>query len=122
MANREKDIVPTPPSALDLDRTPSAARTGRKRLQDQLQADTEKGRAIAGGDVDADWHAAATVGDEAPGGDNPTPDQDVVDEIGRAVGVEYEDSEPLRGVAKVEERDRRRWERDPASSDDYQDR
>ncbi len=34
--------------------------------------------------------------DEAPGGDNPTPDQDIVDEIGKALGVEYQDSEELR--------------------------
>ena len=39
------------------------------------------------GDIDADRESAYSVGDEAPGGDNPTPDQDIVDDIGRAVGV-----------------------------------
>ena len=43
--------------------------------------------AITGGDVDADWENAYFSGDEAPGGDNPTPDQDIVEEIGKALGV-----------------------------------
>ena len=36
----------------------------------------------------------------------PTPDQDVVEEIGRALGVEYEDAEELKGAEKIEDRDR----------------
>ena len=62
------------------------------------------------------------LGDEAPGGDNPTPDQDIVDDIGRAVGVEYQDNEELKGADKVAKRDKNRWELDPASSDDWEDR
>ena len=42
--------------------------------------------AITGGDVDVDVEDAYFTGDEAPGGDNPTPDQDVVDDIGKALG------------------------------------
>ena len=45
-------------------------------------------------------------GDEAPGGDNPTPDQDIVDDIGKALGVEYEDNEELKASDKVTERDK----------------
>jgi hypothetical protein len=120
--DKDEDIVPTPPSTLDLDRTASAVRTGRARLADAFRDHTETDPTIAGGDVDADWESAATVGDEAPGGDNPTPDQDIVDEIGRAVGLEYQDNEELGGEGKLEARDRRRWELDPASSDDYKDR
>ena len=74
------------------------------------------------GDVDADWESAYSVGDEAPGGDNPTPDQDVVDDIGKAVGVQYEDNEELKGEAKIAKRDKHRWELDPASAEDYDDR
>jgi hypothetical protein len=77
---------------------------------------------LTGGDVDADWESAYSVGDEAPGGDNPTPDQDLVDDIGRAVGVEYQDNEELKGEAKIAKRDRNRWELDPASSDDWDER
>ena len=78
---------------------------------------TSSSPALTSGDVDADWESAESVGDEAPGGDNPTPDQDVVDDIGRALGVEYEDDEELQGGAEIKERDRRRWELDPASKD-----
>jgi hypothetical protein len=116
------ETVQGPPSSLDMDRTPSAARSGRRHMQDQLDETNETGPVLTGGDVDADWGDAYAVGDEAPGGDNPTPDQDIVDDIGRALGVEYQDNEELKGADKIAERDRHRWELDPASSDDYKDR
>ncbi len=115
-------MVPTPPSSLDLDRSASAARTGRAELNQKLHEHTSTSPVLTGGDVDADWEAAESVGDEAPGGDNPTPDQDVVDEIGKALGVEYDDDEELRGGDEIGERDRKRWELDPASSDDFDER
>jgi hypothetical protein len=119
----DDDIVQsTPPSSLDLDRTASSARSGRRTLLDRYAEHTETGPALTGGDVDADWESAYSVGDEAPGGDNPTPDQDIVDDIGRAVGVEYQDNEELKGADKVAKRDKNRWELDPASSDDWEDR
>lgn len=45
---------------------------------------------LCGGDLDADWMGAHLYGDEAVGGSVATPDQDRVDEIGRALGVEEE--------------------------------
>jgi hypothetical protein len=116
------DIVPTPPSSLDLDRTASAARSGRRQMRERLSEHNETSPALTAGDVDADWESAATVGDEAPGGDNPTPDQDIVDDIGKAVGVQYDDNEELKGEAKISKRDKHRWELDPASSEDFKDR
>jgi hypothetical protein len=114
------DDVPTPPSSLDMDRHGSAARTGRAEM-----AESRRERAamldIAGSDPDVNIENAYFSGEEAPGGDNPTPDQDIVDEIGRAVGLEYHDVEEL-DTEKVAERDKHRWELDPASSDDYKDR
>ncbi len=76
--------------------------------------------ALSGGDVDADW--AGDSGEETVGGSAPTPDQDEVDQLGEAAGLTYEDDEPLRSGEKVEDRDRKRWELDPASSDDYNER
>jgi hypothetical protein len=78
--------------------------------------------AITGGDVDVDLENAYFSGDEAPGGDNPTPDQDVVDDIGKALGLQYQDDEELKPADKVSSRDKHRWELDPASSEDYKDR
>jgi len=118
----EDDTLRTPPSSLDMDRHGSAARTGRKGLEANLRRHNDMSPALTGGDVDADWENAYFSGDEAPGGDNPTPDSDVVDDIGRALGVEYQDNEELQGSEKVTERDTHRWELDPASSDDYKDR
>lgn len=118
----ETEMVPMPPSSLDLDRSASAARSGGEELRDKLHEHTSTSPAMTAGDVDADWEAAESTGDEAPGGDNPTPDQDVVDDIGRALGVEYADDEELQGGDEIRARDKKRWELDPASSDDFDDR
>jgi hypothetical protein len=109
------------PSSLDMGSLSSAARSGAKELKDKIRRNTSASPALTAGDVDADWQSAEAVGDEAPGGDNPTPDQDVVDEIGRALGVEYEDDEELQGGAEIAERDTHRWELDPSSKDDFDD-
>ena len=107
------------PSSLDANRGASAAKSGRAEMKDRMSKVTSSSPALTSGDVDADWESAESVGDEAPGGDNPTPDQDVVDDIGRALGVEYEDDEELQGGAEITDRDRHRWELDPSSKDDF---
>ena len=117
----EDMLPPSPPSSLDMDRTASAARSGRREMNEKLHEHNETSPAITAGDVDADWGSAYSVGDEAPGGDNPTPDQDVVDDIGKALGVQYEDNEELKGEKKISDRDKKRWELDPASAEDYGD-
>ncbi|HZM89216.1 MAG TPA: DUF6335 family protein [Blastocatellia bacterium] len=94
---------------------------GGETLRRELREHHSRTPELAGGDIDADW-ARADIGDETVGGSAPTPDQDVVEELGEAVGLTYEDNEPLHTAEKVEERDRRRWELDPASSEDYNDR
>jgi len=118
----EDDTLRTPPSSLDMDRKGSAVRTGRKGLEANIRRHNDMSPAITGGDVDADWENAYFSGDEAPGGDNLTPDQEDVDDMGKALGVEYQDNEELQGSDKVVKRDAHRWELDPASSDDYKDR
>lgn len=115
-------MLQTPPSSLDLDRTASAARSGHAEIVEALADHTESSPEITGGDVDADWASAYSTGDEAPGGDNPTPDQDVVDDIGKSLGLVYGDSEELQGAGKITERDKHRWELDPASAEDYEER
>ena len=115
-------MVPSPPSSLDMDRRGSAVRTGRAELAEAQADHASMTPNITGGDVDASVEDAYFTGDEAPGGDNPTPDQDIVDDIGRSLGVEYQDNEELRASDKVADRDRHRWELDPASSEDYKER
>ena len=95
--------------------------SGGEQLKRELREHHSRTPELSGGDLDADW-ARADIGDETVGGSSPTPDQDIVDELGEAVGLTYEDNEPLQSARKVSERDRRRWELDPASSEDYNDR
>ena len=118
----EPVAVPGPPSSLNMRRRGSAARTGRSEMHESQEEHRGMSPEITAGDVDVDVEDAYFTGDEAPGGDNPTPDQDVVDDIGKALGVEYQDAEELKAGDKVVERDRHRWELDPASSEDYKDR
>lgn len=76
---------------------------------------------LTGGDPDADWVRAYSSGDEAVGGSVATPDQDVVDELGRALGVEQEPDAPVRMSDEIlRARDRLRWhlERDAADADE----
>ena len=92
-----------------MNRAATAARSGRL-TQEANQRRHNKMAALTAGDVDADMESAYFSGDEAPGGDNPTPDQSDVDEIGHAVGIEYADNEELKGSDKVAERDKHRWD------------
>jgi hypothetical protein len=87
----------------------------------KLNSPDEETTRLSGGDADASAQGVDT-GTEAAGGSNPLPDQDVVDEIGRAAGVTYQDNEPLKFGDKAAERDQNRWELNPASSEDYQER
>jgi hypothetical protein len=73
---------------------------------------------LTGGDLDADWARAESSGEEAVGGSEPTPDQDVVDELARALGVEQDADAELRTTGEVlRERDRLRWRLDEAAAD-----
>ena len=69
---------------------------------DQARQDspTPADAVLTGGDIDAAWDQA-DVGDETVGGSSPTPDQDIVDEIGKALGVTYADGEPLHTTEKI---------------------
>lgn len=75
---------------------------------------------LTGGDVDANPEDADAVGEEAVGGTVATPDQDVIDELAAAVGIETDDRAYLRTADMLEQRDNRRWELDPQSSEDYE--
>jgi len=110
------------PSSLDLNTRPSAARSGGAELRQRIRNHPETGPDLTGGDVDADWESAYSVGDEAPGGDNPTPGQAVVEDVARALGVEYRAEDELRSAETIESRDKHRWELDPASAEDYAER
>ena len=95
---------------------------GTQKLAQRLRENPNVDPTLAGGDIDARWDEAESGGDEAVAGSASTPEQNDVAETGRAMGVTYEDNEELKVGEKERERDKHRWELDPASADDYQDR
>jgi hypothetical protein len=77
-------------------------KAGRKRLPSNP---------LPGGELDADLPPPAPAGEEAPGGTVATPDQDRVDDLGRALGVSRAPDEEFRTSAEIlEERERYRLE------------
>ncbi|MDZ7993825.1 MAG: DUF6335 family protein [Nostoc sp. EfeVER01] len=95
---------------------------GGRSMQDERDEYTETSPKLTGGDVDAYWQDADAVGDEAVGGSTSTPDQNVTEDLEAAVGLKMADSEFLHTNDILEDRDGDRWELDPKSSEDYQDR
>lgn len=95
---------------------------GGRSMQDERDEYTETSPKLTGGDVDAYWQDADAVGDEAVGGSTSTPDKNVTEDLEAAVGLEMADSEFLHTNDILEDRDGDRWELDPKSSEDDQDR
>lgn len=95
----------------DLEKRQKYAYGGRKEIEEELEEHHHTSPDMAAGDVDADWKGADTgSGAETVGGTEPTPDQDVVDELGEAVGITYDDDEPLNIEKKMKERREKRLE------------
>ena len=95
---------------------------GAAKLADRLRNDSLADPTITAGDLDAQWEGAQFSGDESAVSSMSSPENNVVDDIGTAMGVTYADDEELKFGEKERSRDKKRWELDPASSDDYQDR
>ncbi|MBE8986871.1 DUF6335 family protein [Nostoc sp. LEGE 12450] len=95
---------------------------GGRSIREERREYTETSPELTGGDVDAYWQDADAVGDEAVGGTTATPDKNVTEELEAAVGLEMADSEFLHTNDILEDRDGDRWELDPKSSEDYQER
>jgi uncharacterized protein DUF6335 len=84
-------------------------------LAHRLRNNTAASPRDAGGDLDAAWEDVNDSGSETVAGDNPTPDQSLVEENASAMGVSYEDNEELEFIDKIEKRDRERYELDENS-------
>lgn len=95
------------------------AEEGRHMTERELKEYHSVSPVLSANDVDADWQEAEDSGEETVGGHVATPDQDIVDEIGRAVGMEFQDNQELHTHDEVmAKRDRHRWELDRRSADD----
>lgn len=71
--------------------------------------------ADSGGDIDAMWEEVNTSGSESFGGHNPTPDQSDAEANAHAMGIDFQDNEPLDILDKIDKRDKSRFEMDEGS-------
>jgi Family of unknown function (DUF6335) len=72
----------------------------------------------AADDAEDDAYRAEVNGDEAVGGSTAVPSQNDTEELAEAVGIVVDDDTPLDTEEMLEDRDRDRWELDPASAID----
>ena len=86
-----------------------------EELLERLDENNASSPADSGGDIDAEWEEVNTTGSESVFGHNPTPDQSDVERNAHAMGINFEDNEPLDFVEKIEKRDRDRFELDEGS-------
>ena len=93
---------------------------GEDELLQRLTDHNSRTPEVTGDDIDASWETADQSGEEAVGGTVAVPDQDVVEELGEAVGLEYEDDEELDTADKLRDRDINRWELNPESAEEQE--
>jgi hypothetical protein len=111
----DPNYVPDPEIEEFMEEEISRAPKDPELLAHRLRNNTSSSPRDAGGDLDATWEDVNESGSETVAGDNPTPDQSLVEENARAVGVTYEDNEELEFIDKIERRDRERFELEEGS-------
>jgi hypothetical protein len=90
-----------------------------REAEEHAELYTSTSPVLTGGDPDADWERAASSGEEAVGGTVETPDQNVVEDLTRAVGVPRGLDEPVRTSEEIlTERDRHRWDEEANERDE----
>jgi len=97
----EAAIVPSPTAV-----AAEALATGVVPLESQPRHSSDReipgdDQVLRAGDPDNSPIDNAFVGDETPVGDMPSPDHNQVDDIGRAMGVQEEDSGELRTSSEI---------------------
>jgi hypothetical protein len=109
------DFVPDPDIEKFMEEEIARAPKDPEQLAHRLRNNTAASPKDAGGDLDASWEDVNESGSESVGGDNPTPDQSMVEENANAMGVNFEDNEELEFIDKIERRDRDRYELEESS-------
>lgn len=113
--SNDPNFIPNPEIEEFMEEEIARAPKDPDQLANRLRENTASSPADSGGDPDASWEDVNDSGEESVAGDNPTPDQSLVEENARAVGVSYEDNEELEFIDKIDRRDRDRFELDPRS-------
>jgi hypothetical protein len=93
---------------------PQAPQELRQRVRENHSSSPDD----SGGDIDAEWEDVNDSGAESVFGHNPTPDQSDVEQNAHAMGIDFQDNEPLDLLEKMEKRDRNRYELDENSKSD----
>ncbi|WP_052049924.1 DUF6335 family protein [Leptolyngbya sp. KIOST-1] len=122
------DKAPPPPNepVIHLPAAQAAAEAARTGLEDnsamigaEMPDDYRmaSGSPTTAGDPDAMTEQAKVVGEEAIGGTTPTPDQNNIDEIAAAAGIDTQAEQPVAVKDEMDRRDQQRFELDPDSKD-----
>ena len=106
----DPEFVPDPEIEEFMEEEIAHAPKDPELLAQRLHNNTAASPRDSGGDVDAAWEDVNESGSETFAGDSPTPDQSMVEENARAIGVSFEDNEELDFLDKIERRDRDRYE------------
>jgi hypothetical protein len=106
----ENESVPDEEMQGEIDEEIAHAPQAPSELLERIHENHAASPADAGGDIDAEWEDVNDSGAESVFGHNPTPDQSNVEENAHAMGIDYEDNEPLDILEKIEKRDRDRYE------------
>ncbi len=114
-----KLVASIEPNELDTD----IGASGAAEWQQEIDPDSDLGRTLGRqnlddlteGDMDIDPYLAEVDGDEAVGGTTAMPEQNDIDELGEAAGIEIPDGGILHTTEMLEHRDTDRWELDPDS-------
>jgi len=113
--SNDPDYVPDPEIEEFMEEEILRAPKDPELLVQRLRNNTAASPRDAGGDFDANWEDVNESGSETVAGDNPTPDQSIVEENANAMGVNFEDNEELDFLDKIERRDRDRYELEEGS-------
>jgi hypothetical protein len=114
----ENESLPDPDIDSERQDEIASAPMNPEELLERINEHNSSSPADSGGDIDAEWEDVNDSGAESVFGHNPTPDQSDVEENAHAMGINFEDNEPLDLLEKMEKRDRNRYELDENSKDD----
>src|SRR6476661_7633547 len=114
----EKEPLPDPEIKDLMDDEIAHVPQAPQELLERVREHNDSSPADSGGDVDADWEDVDDSGAESVFGHNPTPDQSDVEANAHAMGIDFQDNEPLDLLDKIEKRDRDRYELNENSKGD----
>jgi hypothetical protein len=111
----EKEVPPDEAIKEEMDDEIAHVPQAPQELLQRVRENHSSSPADSGGDIDAEWEDVEDSGAESVFGHNPTPDQSDVERNAHAMGIDFQDNEPLDLLEKVEKRDRDRYEMDEGS-------